>query len=89
MKKDVDMLNGPLGKGIISYTIPIILTGLLQLLFNAADLVVVGQYCGSISVAAVSATGALTNLIITLFIGLFSQNFRARQNLYFCNFLPN
>lgn len=64
------MLQGPLFSSIISYTVPIILTSLLQLLFNAADLVVVGQYCGSISVAAVGATGALTNLVVNLFIGL-------------------
>lgn len=56
--------------GIIQYTIPIILSSVLQLLFNAADLVVVGQFCGSISVGAVSATGAITNLIINLFVGL-------------------
>ena len=46
------------------------LTGFLQLLFNAADLIIVGQFCGSISVAAVGATGAITNLIVNLFIGL-------------------
>lgn len=64
------MLTGPLLPNIIRYTIPIILTSILQLLFNAADLVVVGQFCGSVSVAAVGATGALTNLIVNLFIGL-------------------
>jgi len=64
------MLEGPLFKNIIFYTVPIILTSLLQLLFNAADLVVVGRYCGSVSVAAVGATGAVTNLIVNLFIGL-------------------
>lgn len=64
------MLHGPLFSHIVVYTIPIILTSLLQLLFNAADLVVVGRFCGSISVAAVGATGALTNLIVNLFIGL-------------------
>ena len=64
------MLDGPLFLNIVLYTIPIILTSVLQLLFNAADLVVVGRYCGSISVAAVGATGAITNLIINLFIGL-------------------
>ena len=69
-KKDRDMLQGPLLGSIISYTIPIILTSVLQLLFNAADLVVVGRYCGSISVAAVGATGSITNLIVNLFIGL-------------------
>lgn len=70
MKKSIDMINDRLSSSIIRYTIPIILTGLLQLLFNAADLVVVGRFCGSICVAAVSATGAITNLIVNLFIGL-------------------
>lgn len=64
------MLRGPLLKNIVVYTVPIILTSLLQLLFNAADLVVVGRFCGSVSVAAVGATGAITNLIVNLFIGL-------------------
>ena len=69
-KKNQDMLRGPLLGSIISYTIPIILTSVLQLLFNAADLVVVGRFCGSISVAAVGATGSITSLIVNLFIGL-------------------
>ena len=69
-RNNVNMLQGPLFSGIVLYTIPIILTSVLQLLFNAADLVVVGRYCGSLSVAAVGATGAITNLIINLFIGL-------------------
>ncbi len=64
------MLQGPLLKNIILYTIPIILTSLLQLLFNAADLVIVGRFCGSICVAAVGATGSITNLIVNLFVGL-------------------
>ena len=59
----MDMCNGPLFKKMVAYTIPIILTGVLQLLFNAADLVVVGRFCGSLSVAAVGATGAIINLI--------------------------
>ncbi len=69
-RRTIDMTSGPLFSNIISYTIPIIFTGVLQLLFNAADLVVVGQFCGSISVAAVGATGSITNLIVNLFIGL-------------------
>ena len=64
------MREGPILKSVIVYTVPIILTGLLQLLFNAADLIVVGWFSGSDSGAAVGATGALTNLIINLFIGL-------------------
>lgn len=64
------MLQGRLLPSIIRYTVPIILTSLLQLLFNAADLVVVGQFCGSVSVAAVGATGSITNLMVNFFIGL-------------------
>lgn len=65
------MTRGPILKNIWLYTVPIILTGVLQLLFNAADLIVVGRAGGgSISVAAVGATGAITNLIVNLFIGL-------------------
>jgi len=69
-KANRSMLQGPLFPNIVSYTIPIILTSVLQLLFNAADLVVVGRFRGSIALAAVSATGSLTMLIINLFIGI-------------------
>jgi len=64
------MLTGSLLPSVISYTIPIILTSVLQLLFNAADLVVVGRFCGSVSVAAVGSTTAITNLLVNFFIGL-------------------
>lgn len=69
-KNTAYMTEGPLLKKILLYTFPIILTGILQLLFNAADLVVVGRYCGRLSVAAVGATGAIINLMTNLFIGL-------------------
>ena len=68
--RSMDLTRGPLLAGIIQYTVPIILSSVLQLLFNAADLMVVGQFCGSISVGAVSSTGAITNLIVNLFVGL-------------------
>ncbi len=69
-RNSADLTEGPLLKGLIAYTVPIVLTGVLQLLFNAADLVVVGRFCGSISVAAVGACGAVINLLVNLFIGL-------------------
>ena len=69
-RQNQSMLEGPLFPSIVRYTIPIILTSLLQLLFNAADLVVVGRFCGSVSVAAVGSTGAITNLLVNFFIGL-------------------
>ncbi len=70
MKTQSTMLHGPLFGSVVSYTVPIILTSLLQLAFNAADLIVVGRFCGSISVAAVGATSSLTNLMVNFFIGL-------------------
>ena len=70
LSRSSDLTEGPLLSKIVYYSIPIILTGILQLLFNAADLVVVGRFCGSISVAAVGACGAVINLLVNLFIGL-------------------
>lgn len=66
----MDLCKGPLWGSIIKYSIPIMLTGLLQLIFNAADLVVVGLFCGSLYVAAVGATSTLVNLLVNFFIGL-------------------
>lgn len=68
--KNIDMCSGPLMGKMIAYTIPIILTGFLQLLYNAADLVVIGQFAGHDAFAAVGATGALYNLFITLFVSI-------------------
>lgn len=64
------MTEGPIFGSMVMYTIPIILTSILQLFFNAADLVIVGRFRGSLSVAAVGATGSVTMLIVNLFIGL-------------------
>ena len=70
VRSNQSMLEGALFPSIVRYTVPIILTSILQLLFNAADLVVVGRFCGSVSVAAVGSTGSLTNLMVNFFIGL-------------------
>lgn len=71
-RSDVDMIKGPMLKNVLLYTFPIILTNLLQLLFNAADLIVVSRYSniGSIAMAAVGNTGSITNLMVNMFIGL-------------------
>lgn len=69
-RSNQSLLQGPLFPNIVRYTVPIILTSILQLLFNAADLVVVGRFCGSVSVAAVGSTSSLTNLMVNFFIGL-------------------
>ena len=70
MKKNVDMLNGPLVPALIRFAVPVFLATFLQNLFNTVDMIVIGQFCGSLKVAAVSATGSLTNLLIGLFTGL-------------------
>ena len=55
---------------IIRFSVPLALTGILQLLFNAADVVVVGRFAGSTALAAVGSNGALINLLVNLFVGL-------------------
>jgi len=57
---------------LISFTLPLMLSGIIQLLFNAADIVVVGQFAGEQSLAAVGSTGSLVTLIVNLFIGISS-----------------
>lgn len=74
LKKDVrdrtNLCQGPFLGKIIRYTVPIILTSVLQLLFNAADLIVVGQFEGNDDLGAVGATGSLISLLVNLFMGL-------------------
>ena len=67
---EIDMTNGPLLGKIVRFAIPLALAGILQLLFNAADIVVAGRFAGSQALAAVGSTGALNMLIINLFMGL-------------------
>ena len=68
--KEVDMIHGPLLGKMIAFTIPVILSGVLQLLFNAADVIVVGRFAGDESLAAVGSTSSLINLLVNLFMGL-------------------
>lgn len=67
---EIDMTSGPMLPGIFRFAIPLALSGMLQLAFNAADVIVVGKFAGSTALAAVGSTGALINLIINLFVGL-------------------
>ncbi len=66
----MNMTEGPLLWKIISYSVPLILTGILSLLYNAADLIVVGNFAGSDALAAVSSTGSLNGLIVNILLGL-------------------
>ena len=67
---EMDMCNGPLFPKIVAFAVPLILSGILQLLFNAADIIVVGHFAGRESLAAVGSTTALINLMINVFVGL-------------------
>ncbi|MBR2948749.1 MAG: MATE family efflux transporter [Lachnospiraceae bacterium] len=67
---EIDMCNGPLLGKILLFSIPLMLSGVLQLLFNAADIVVVGRFAGHQALAAVGSTSALINLLVNVFIGL-------------------
>ncbi|MBR2499882.1 MAG: MATE family efflux transporter, partial [Clostridia bacterium] len=86
-KHEIDMSQGSLFKSIIRFTVPLMLANVLQLLYNAADLIVVGRWAGNDAMASVGATGALTNLLINVFIGLslgagviVSQRYGAQDN---------
>ena len=68
--RDVDMLHGKLIPSIGMFVLPLMLTGVLQLLFNAADMVVVGRFVGPTALAAVGSTGSLIALLTNLFMGL-------------------
>ena len=69
-QKDMNMTEGPLLGKMILFTIPVMASGILQLLFNAADVAVVSRFAGEEAVSAVGGCGALINLIVNLFIGL-------------------
>jgi putative MATE family efflux protein len=84
--RDTDMGSGPLFGKILLFALPIMALNLLQLLFNAADMIVVGQFAGKQPLAAVGATGALINLLVNIFMGLsvgtsvvVAQNFGAQD----------
>lgn len=72
MKKsyEIDMCDGPLLSKILLFSVPLMMSGILQLLFNAADIIVVGRFAGSSALAAVGSTSSLINLLINVFVGL-------------------
>ena len=69
-RKALDMTNGPFLKKIFIFAIPLVFTGLLQLLYNSADTAIVGKFAGAEALAAVGSTGSLINLIINIFMGM-------------------
>ena len=69
-KYEIDMCNGTIMDKLISFSLPLMLSGILQLMFNAVDIIVVGRFSGSQSLAAVGSTTALINMFTNLFIGI-------------------
>ena len=69
-KRSVDMTQGGILKNLIKFSLPLMATTVLQLLFNAADMVVVGQWVGDDALGAVGCTNSIVNLILNLFIGM-------------------
>ncbi len=69
-KYEMDMCSGSLLPKILLYSLPLMLSGILQLLFNAADIVVVGRFAGNDALAAVGSTSSLINLLVNVFMGL-------------------
>ncbi len=68
-KKNIDMLSGPILQNVIAFSIPIAIMAILQQLYNAADVIVVGQFAGDEALGAVGATGSSINLLVNLFLG--------------------
>lgn len=69
-RHQLDMCHGSLADKILLFAIPLMASSMLQLLFNAADVIVVGRFAGKESLAAVGSTTSLINLLVALFVGL-------------------
>ena len=69
-KYEIDMCNGTIMDKLVSFAIPLMVSGILQLMFNAVDIIVVGRFSGSQALAAVGSTTALINVFTNLFIGV-------------------
>ena len=69
MKAGVDLTEGPILKKFLMFAFPVLLTSLMQQLYNAADIMIIGKFAQSDALAAVGATSALTNLIVNIFVG--------------------
>lgn len=66
----MDLCSGPIMGNLLRFSIPLMLSGILQLLFNSADIIVLGQFAGGNAMAAVGSTSSLNNLIVNIFLGL-------------------
>jgi putative MATE family efflux protein len=69
-KREIDMLHGKLAGKLLRFALPLAVTGILQQLFNAADVAVVGRFCGNAAMAAVGSNAAIVGLLVNLFVGV-------------------
>ena len=67
---EVNMLEGSVSKNILLFALPLIATNILQFIYSAADMIVLGKFAGTHALAAVGATGSTYHIIVNLFIGL-------------------
>ena len=75
------MCNGSIMDKLISFALPLMLSGVLQLMFNAVDIIVVGRFSGSQALAAVGSTTALIAVFTNLYIGIsLGANVRSQRN---------
>ena len=70
MANQIDMTEGSIFNKLVKFSIPLVFSSFLQVLFNAVDVIVVGRFAGDNSLAAVGSTGSLVNLLVNLFMGL-------------------
>mgnify|MGYP000455844309 CR=1 FL=1 len=68
--RQVEMTAGPLLPNVLAFTVPLILSGVLQLLYNSADIIVVGRFADSVAMASVGATTSLIQLLVSMLMGL-------------------
>ena len=66
----IDMTEGAILPKMLRFALPLMASSILQLMFNAADVAVVGKFCGDTSLAAVSSNSAMISLLVNIFIGL-------------------
>ena len=86
-QKSMDMLNGPMLGKILMFALPLALSSILQLLFNAADTIIVGKFAGNQALAAVGSNGALINLIVNAFFKKKMNFFKTKRRTEYINIL--
>ena len=69
-RENVDLTEGSIWKNLLTFTLPLLFSALLQQLYNTADLLIVGRFAGKVDMAAIGACGAITLLVVALFMGL-------------------